>query len=250
MRTYIRVNNRENASITDSSLSIWQNAWKKLYISCVSVRVHSLLYIQSLWKVCFYLISDYSGKNRVGHQLISYRMRTYLRVNEGENAPITDSCLITWKKAWEKYTSHASQYVCILFYTFNLYEKYASSWFRIILVKTEYAISWFHTVWDFTQEWIMERNHRLSIFVYLLGKKHEKKIHFMCLGCHQLISNSMRTYLVVKNGENAPITDSCLFTSKKAWKNAHLMRLCTCVFSFIYSISLKSMLLLDFGLFL
>ena len=120
------------------------------YFSCVSVRLYSILYIQSLWKVCFFLILHYSGKNRVCYQLIPYSMRTYLNVNNGENAPITDSCLLTLKRAWKKYTSHASQYVCILFYVFNLSEKYASSWFRIVLVKTEYTISWFHTVWELT----------------------------------------------------------------------------------------------------
>ena len=54
------------------------------------------------------------------------------------------------KKHGKNYTFHASQYVCILFYIFILSEKFASTWFRIILVKTEYAISWFHTEWELT----------------------------------------------------------------------------------------------------
>ena len=176
-------------------------------------------------------------------------MRTYLRVNSGENAPITYTCVFTWKKAWINYTSHASQYVCILF-LFNLSEMNASSCFWIFLVKTEYAISWFHPVWELTQEWIMERMHRLPILVYLLGKEHGNNIHLMRLNtcvssflyiqslwkvcfflildysgknlvCHQLISSSMRTYLRVSKGENAPITDSCLFTWNEAWKKIY-----------------------------
>ena len=182
-------------------------------------------------------------------------------------------------KHGKKYTTDASQYVCNLLYIFNLCEKYASSWFWIILVKTEYAISWFHTVWELTWEWILERMHRLPILLYLLGKKHGKNIHLMRLStcvssflyiqslwkvcfflildysgknlvCHQLISYSMRTYLRVNSGENAPITYSCVFTCKKAWINytSHASQY-VCVISFIYSISLKSMLLPDFGLF-